>query len=70
MIHIDNLKEKELLIAHYFSENTKKELNPHEVFDMWSNWFIVNLRRIKMKKSVINTIMHSRIFTSGYTIRL
>ena len=25
-MHIDNLKEKELLIAHYFSENTKKEL--------------------------------------------
>ena len=39
LIHIDNLKEKELLIAHYFSENTKKELTPHEVFDMWANWF-------------------------------
>ena len=44
MIHIDNLKEKELLIAHYFSENTKKELNPHEVFDMWSNWFKKDFR--------------------------
>ena len=44
MIHIDNLNEKELLIAHYFSENTKKELNPHEVFDMWSNWFKKDFR--------------------------
>ena len=44
MIHIDNLKEKELLIAHYFSENTKKELTPHEVFDMWSNWFKKDFR--------------------------
>ena len=44
MIHIDNLKEKELLIAHYFSENTKKELTPHEVIDMWSNWFKTDFR--------------------------
>ena len=44
MIHIDNLKEKELLIAHYFSENTKKELTPHEVFDMWSNWLKKDFR--------------------------
>ena len=90
MIHIDNLKEKELLIAHYFSENTKKELTPHEVFDMWSNWFkkdfrinnqpvfcvvdneLVYRKSVKKKdeKFVINTIMHFRIFTSGYTIRL
>lgn len=44
MIHIDNLKEKELLIAHYFSGKSKKELNPHEVFDMWSNWFKKDFR--------------------------
>lgn len=39
MVQIDNLKEKELLIAYYFCEKSKKELAPHEVFDMWSNWF-------------------------------
>lgn len=44
MIHIENLKEKELLIAHYFSGNSKKELTPHEVFDMWSNWFKKDFR--------------------------
>jgi len=38
-MHIDNLKEKELLIANYFCGKTRKELTPHEVFDMWSNWF-------------------------------
>lgn len=44
MIHIDNLKEKELLIAHYFSGKTKKDLTPYEVFDMWSNWFKKDFR--------------------------
>lgn len=39
MIQFDNLKEKELLISYYFCEKSRKELNPHEVFDMWSNWF-------------------------------
>ena len=39
MIQFDNLKEKELLIAHYFCEKSRKELSPQEVFDMWSNWF-------------------------------
>ena len=44
MIHIDNLKEKELLIAHYFSENTKKEFTTSGLFDIWSNWFKKNDR--------------------------
>ncbi len=44
MVHIDNLKEKELLIANYFCDKTKKELTPHEVFDMWSNWFRKDFR--------------------------
>ncbi len=35
----DNLKEKELLIAHYFCEKSRKEPTSHEIFDMWSNWF-------------------------------
>ena len=39
MVHIDNLKEKELLIAHYFCGKSRKELTPVEVYDMWSNWF-------------------------------
>lgn len=39
MIHIDNLLEKELLIAHYFCDLRKKEFSRAEVFDMWSNWF-------------------------------
>lgn len=39
MVHIDNLREKELVIAYYFRGNKHKELNRHEVFDMWSNWF-------------------------------
>ena len=39
MIHIDNLLEKELLIAHYFCDLRKKEFSRTEVFDMWSNWF-------------------------------
>lgn len=39
MLQISNLKEKELLIAHYFCGLKKKELTPYEVFDMWSNWF-------------------------------
>ena len=39
MIKYDNLKEKELLIAYYFCEKSKKELTVHEVFDMWANWF-------------------------------
>lgn len=44
MIYIDNLKEKELIIAHYFCKTKKKELTPHEVFDMWSNWFKKDFR--------------------------
>ena len=39
MIHIDNLLEKELLIAHYFCDIRKKDFSRAEVFDMWSNWF-------------------------------
>lgn len=39
MIHIDNLLEKELLIAHYFCDLRKKDFSRAEVFDMWSNWF-------------------------------
>ena len=44
MIHINNLKEKELLIAHYFCGNGKKEFSKQEVFDMWSNWFKKDFR--------------------------
>lgn len=44
MIHIDNLLEKELLIAHYFCEIRKKEFSKAEVFDMWSNWFKKDFR--------------------------
>jgi len=44
MVHINNLKEKELLIANYFCDKTKKELTPYEVFDMWSNWFRKDFR--------------------------
>ena len=39
MPHIDNYKEKRLLIANYFYGKTRKELCPGEVFDMWRNWF-------------------------------
>ena len=39
MMNIDNLNEKELLIAYYFCGNKQKQLTQHEVFDMWSNWF-------------------------------
>ena len=39
MVYIDNLREKELVIAYYFCGNTHKEVTRHEVFDMWSNWF-------------------------------
>lgn len=38
-INIPNLKEKELLIAHYFCGKQNKEFTPQELFDMWSNWF-------------------------------
>lgn len=48
MKQIANLKEKKLLIAHYFCEKTRKQLTHHEVFDMWSNWF-KNDFRIKGK---------------------
>lgn len=44
MLHINNLKEKELLIAHYFCGNGKKEFSRQEVFDMWSNWFKKDFR--------------------------
>lgn len=44
MIHIDNLKEKELLIAYYFCGKSRKQLSPYEVFDMWSNWFRYDFR--------------------------
>lgn len=39
MPHIDNYREKTLLIANYFCDKTRKELCPCEVFDMWRNWF-------------------------------
>ena len=38
-ICIPNLKEKELLIAHYFCGKQKKDFTPQELFDMWSNWY-------------------------------
>lgn len=41
---IPNLKEKELLIAHYFCGKTRKNLTPEEVFDMWCNWFKKDFR--------------------------
>ena len=44
MVHIDNLKEKELLIAHYFCGRSRKELTPVEVFEMWNNWFKQDFR--------------------------
>lgn len=44
MIHIDNLKEKELVIAYYFCGNTHKQFSRYEVFDMWSNWFKKDFR--------------------------
>jgi hypothetical protein len=39
MIRINNLKEKELLIAYYFCGKSAKKLNRTEVYDMWCNWF-------------------------------
>ena len=39
MLQISNLKEKELLIAHYFCGNSKNEFTPLEVFYMWTDWF-------------------------------
>lgn len=39
MIHIDDLREKELLIARYFCGKTSKDFTPEEVYDMWCNWF-------------------------------
>lgn len=39
MIRIDDLKEKELLIAYYFASNPKKEVKPSSVYNMWCNWF-------------------------------
>lgn len=44
MTHIDNLLEKELLIAHYFCDLRKKDFSRAEVFDMWSNWFKKDFR--------------------------
>lgn len=41
---IDNLKEKELVIAYYFCGNTHKQFSKYEVFDMWSNWFKKDFR--------------------------
>ena len=38
-VHIDNYREKTLLIANYFYGKSKKELNKAEVYDMWRNWF-------------------------------
>ena len=38
-IHIDNYREKGLLIALYFYRKQKKELTRNEVYDMWRNWF-------------------------------
>ena len=35
--HINNYREKTLLIAHYFCEKSRKELTPAEVYDMWCN---------------------------------
>lgn len=43
-IYIPNVKEKELLIAHYFCEKSKKQLTLEEVFDMWCNWFKSDFR--------------------------
>lgn len=44
MVYIDNLKEKELVIAYYFCGNTHKQFSRYEVFDMWSNWFKKDFR--------------------------
>ena len=41
---IPNLKEKELLVAHYFCGKQKKDFTPEELFDMWSNWFKQDFR--------------------------
>lgn len=38
-VHIDNYREKTLLIANYFYGKSKKELTKAEVYDMWRNWF-------------------------------
>lgn len=38
-MHINNYREKTLLISHYFCDKSKKELTPIEVYDMWCNWF-------------------------------
>ena len=38
-IHIENYREKGLLIALYFYRKQKKELTRNEVYDMWRNWF-------------------------------
>lgn len=39
MLAIDNLKEKELLIAYYFCGNKRKSFTLAELYDMWCNWF-------------------------------
>lgn len=39
MIHIDNLYEKELLIAHYFCDWKRSAFTRAEVFQLWTNWF-------------------------------
>lgn len=50
MIKIENLKEKELLMAYYFCGKSSKVFSPSELYDMWCNWFKkdfkVNGRRV------------------------
>lgn len=43
-VHIDNYREKGLLIALYLYKKQKKELTPEEVYDMWCNWFKEDFR--------------------------
>lgn len=42
--HINNYREKTLLIANYFYGKSRKELTPSEVYDMWCNWFSKDFR--------------------------
>lgn len=64
--HINNYREKTLLIANYFCEKSRKELTPTEVYDMWCNWFSGDFRidghptfKIENNKLVFRKKAHS-----------
>lgn len=65
--HINNYREKTLLIANYFCEKSRKEITQAEVYDMWCNWFSGDFRinghpsfKIENDKLVFRKKSHSK----------